>query len=99
MFQLFILAHEQCKRCVAICTDDDIDCVVIDNNAYIVIGQNVNTTGKFFGEFHGDVMAAMVKKGIFQSIDVYDFQALCKVEATQPSEGHSLLHVSVCQSR
>lgn len=63
-----------------------------------MIGQNVNTTGKFFGEFHGDVMAAMVQKGIYQSIDVYDFQELCEVQATQPSEGHTLLHVSVMRN-
>ncbi|KAH8273978.1 hypothetical protein KR044_006824 [Drosophila immigrans] len=87
-----ITAVDNCNNCLPTCTDDDIDCVVIDNNAYIVVGQNVNTTGKFFGEFHGDVMAAMVQKGIFQSIEVYDFQALCKVEPTSPSDGHSLLH-------
>ncbi|EDW03637.1 GH10400 [Drosophila grimshawi] len=87
-----ITAEDNCNNCLPICTDDDVDCVVIDNNAYIVVGQNINTTGKFFGEFHGDVMAAMVQKGIFQSIEVYDYQELCKVEATTPSDGHSLLH-------
>ncbi|XP_060667077.1 voltage-dependent calcium channel subunit alpha-2/delta-3 [Drosophila nasuta] len=94
MYERFfnITAVDNCNNCLPICTDDDVDCVVIDNNAYIVVGQNLNTTGKFFGEFHGDVMAAMVEKGIFQSIEVYDFQALCKEEPTSPSDGHSLLH-------
>ncbi|KAM8715263.1 hypothetical protein ACLKA7_002333 [Drosophila subpalustris] len=87
-----ITAVDNCNNCLPICTDDDVDCVVIDNNAYIVVGQNVNTTGKFFGEFHGDVMAAMVQKGIFQSIEVYDFQALCKEEPKTNSDAHSLLH-------
>lgn len=87
-----ITAVDNCNNCLPICTDDDIDCVVIDNNAYIVVGQNVNTTGKFFGEFHGDVMAAMVQKGIFLSIDVYDFQAQCKDDPKKNSDGHSLLH-------
>jgi len=72
-----------------------VDCVVIDNNAYVVIGQNINTTGKFFGEFHGDVMSAMVEKGIFLSIEVYDYQEQCKEEPKAGSDGHSLLHVSL----
>ncbi|XP_064542057.1 voltage-dependent calcium channel subunit alpha-2/delta-3 isoform X1 [Drosophila montana] len=87
-----ITAVDNCNNCLPICTDDDVDCSVIDNNAYIVVGQNINTTGKFFGEFHGDVMAAMVQKGIFKSIEVYDYQGLCKVEPTTPSDAHSLLH-------
>ncbi|XP_034669004.1 voltage-dependent calcium channel subunit alpha-2/delta-3 [Drosophila subobscura] len=87
-----ITAVDNCNHCLPICTDDDVDCVVIDNNAYIVIGQNMNTTGKFFGEFHGDVMAAMVEKGIFQAIEVYDYQVQCKEEPKTNSDGHSLLH-------
>ncbi|XP_017853945.1 voltage-dependent calcium channel subunit alpha-2/delta-3 [Drosophila busckii] len=87
-----ITAVDNCNNCLPICTDDDIDCVVIDNNAYIVVGQNINTTGKFFGEFHGDVMTAMVMKGIYKQIEVYDYQELCEVKPTSPSEGHSLLH-------
>ncbi|KAH8279880.1 hypothetical protein KR054_009426 [Drosophila jambulina] len=82
----------QCHRCLPICTDDDVDCVVIDNNAYIVIGQNINTTGKFFGEFHGDVMSAMVERGIFLSIAVYDYQEQCKEEPKTNSDAHGLLH-------
>ncbi|KAH8323327.1 hypothetical protein KR067_005091 [Drosophila pandora] len=87
-----ITAVDHCDGCMPICTNDDVDCVVIDNNAYIVIGQNINTTGKFFGEFHGDVMAAMVERGIFLSIEVYDYQSQCKEEPITNSDGHSLLH-------
>ncbi|EDW89685.2 voltage-dependent calcium channel subunit alpha-2/delta-3 [Drosophila yakuba] len=87
-----ITAEDHCNHCLPICTDDDVDCVVIDNNAYIVIGQNINTTGKFFGEFHGDVMTAMVERGIFLSIEVYDYQEQCKEEPKAGSDGNGLLH-------
>ncbi|XP_023032149.1 voltage-dependent calcium channel subunit alpha-2/delta-3 [Drosophila willistoni] len=87
-----ITAQDHCNKCMPICTDDDVDCVVIDNNAYIVIGQNINTTGKFFGEIHGDVMTVMVEKEIFQSIDVYDYQQQCKEDPPAPDSGHNLLH-------
>lgn len=84
----------QCNGCIKTCTSDEIDCYVIDNNAYIVIAQNVNHTGKFFGDHQGDVMAAMVEKSFFQAINVYDYQALCREEVDDSSDAQALLHVS-----
>lgn len=59
-----------------------------------MLARNVNHTGKFFGEYQGDVMLAMVEKGIYQSIEVYDYQALCPTGPDQNSEGNILAHVS-----
>ncbi|XP_030376767.1 voltage-dependent calcium channel subunit alpha-2/delta-3 [Scaptodrosophila lebanonensis] len=87
-----ITAVDNCHGCLPTCMDDDIDCYVIDTNAYIVVGQNINSTGKFFGEYHGDVMAAMVEKNIYQSIDVYDYQQQCRLDLDLSSDGHILLH-------
>lgn len=76
------------------CDSDENECYVIDNNAYIILSRNVNHTGKFFGEYQGDVMLAMVEKGIFQTIDIYDYQALCPKERSQQNDGNEILHVS-----
>lgn len=76
------------------CNTDEHECYVVDNNAYVILSDNLNDTGKFFGEVEGAVMDAMVEKDIFKSIDVYDFQALCKEETKTSSDGHSLLNVS-----
>lgn len=59
-----------------------------------MIAQNVNHTGKFFGEYQGDVMSAMVEKNYFQAIDVFDYQALCRIDVDDSSDAQSLLHVS-----
>lgn len=58
------------------------------------MARNVNHTGKFFGEFQGDVMEAMVQMEFFQSIDVYDYQSLCVNEDAKQSDGSNLMHVS-----
>lgn len=39
-------------------------------------------------------MLAMVEKGIFQTIDIYDYQALCPKERSQQNDGNEILHVS-----
>lgn len=59
------------------------------------MARNVNHTGKFFGEFQGDVMEAMVQLEYYQSIDVYDYQSLCVDEDAKQSEGNALMHVSI----
>lgn len=77
------------------CNTDEHECYVVDNNAYVVLSENLNDTGRFFGEIEGAVMDAMVEKNIFKSIDVYDYQALCKEDVESSSDAHSLLHVSL----
>ncbi|KAL9929271.1 ca[2+] channel Muscle-specific alpha2/delta subunit [Glossina fuscipes fuscipes] len=87
-----ITSIDNCNGCIKTCDSDENECYVIDNNAYIMLARNVNHTGKFFGEYQGDVMLAMVEKEIFQSIEVYDYQALCPTGSDQNSEGNILGH-------
>ncbi|XP_053958042.1 voltage-dependent calcium channel subunit alpha-2/delta-3 [Anastrepha ludens] len=87
-----ITSVDNCHGCIKTCLSDEIECYVIDNNAYIVIAQKENHTGKFFGEYQGDVMQAMVDKNFFQAINVYDYQALCREEVDDSSDAQSLLH-------
>lgn len=59
-----------------------------------MLARNVNHTGKFFGEFQGDVMEAMVQLEYFQSIDVYDYQSLCVNDKAKQSDANAIIHVS-----
>lgn len=62
---------------------------MIDNNGYILISEdNMNDTGRFFGELEGSIMEVMVKEGIFNKITIYDYQGLCKNE-TRGNETNS----------
>lgn len=60
------------------CNNNDYACYVIDNNGYILLSNNTNDTGRFFGEIEDSAMRELLKMRIFKDITVYDFQAVCK---------------------
>lgn len=76
------------------CDDDRSDCYVLDNNAYIVLSERENVTGRFFGEIEGAVMESMVELNIFKVITVYDLQGLCSEEVEKKSDCDTLWTVS-----
>lgn len=67
---------------------------MVDNNAYIVLSERDNITGRFFGEIEGAVMESMVELNIFKVITVYDLQGLCSEEVEKTSHGATLWTVS-----
>lgn len=64
---------------------------MIDNNGYIVISENLNDTGRFFGKVNSPVMRALVENGTFQEIVVYDWQALCSEMLEVSSDANLML--------
>lgn len=76
---------------IAECRWNGSVCYVIDNNGYVVISQNLNDTGRFFGKVKGAVMQAMVEESIFHKIVLYDWQALCSTKTEVSSEASLLL--------
>lgn len=61
------------------------DCYVIDNNGYIILSENSEDTGRFFGEAEGRAMQSLVDLGIFKMLTVYDYQAVCIKEEDEES--------------
>lgn len=68
---------------------------MIDNNGYVIISENHNETGEYFGEvpFGGAIMESMIEMEIFKKLTVYDFQALCSEEIEIKSSAMMLLTV------
>ena len=61
------------------CSNDIIDCYLIDQNGYIVVSNDTKyPVGSFFGDMHASVMCSMVQQGIFTPVVIYDYQALCE---------------------
>lgn len=63
------------------------DCYVIDNNGYILLSEDPEDVGRFFGEAEGRAMEALVELQVFKAITVYDYQAVCVKE--QPNDESS----------
>lgn len=77
------------------CTTIELDCYIIDGNGYVVVSENRNDTGRFFGELEGAIMEAMVSKNIFRRIPMFDYQSLCFEELNgENSDASSLLTVN-----
>ncbi|CAL7949540.1 unnamed protein product [Xylocopa violacea] len=54
-----------------------MDCYLLDQNGYVVISEAHNDTGQFMGTQEGAVMYSMVHQGLYNPIDIYDYQAWC----------------------
>lgn len=71
-----------------------VDSFVIDNHGYIVLSKNRRHIGQFFGEIEGSVMEAMLINDTFESVTVYDLQAVCVRLEAVGSSSNMLLTVS-----
>ncbi|KAL3289880.1 hypothetical protein HHI36_023270 [Cryptolaemus montrouzieri] len=69
--------------CNKTCTSDKLECYILDNNGFIIISENLEHTGRFFGQIDGTIMDSLVQDRIYKKIPVYDYQGVCS-----NSKGH-----------
>ncbi|XP_031833886.1 ca[2+] channel Muscle-specific alpha2/delta subunit isoform X3 [Nomia melanderi] len=60
------------------CSHNWIDCYLLDQNGYVVISEAHNDTGQFMGTQEGAVMNSMVGQGLYNPVEIYDYQAWCE---------------------
>ncbi|XP_017890141.1 voltage-dependent calcium channel subunit alpha-2/delta-3 isoform X2 [Ceratina calcarata] len=78
------------------CGYEWIDCYLLDQNGYVVISEGHNDTGQFMGTQEGAVMSSMVAQGLYNSVEIYDYQAWCddlRIEAAASTLTEPLVHV------
>ncbi|CAL8108692.1 unnamed protein product [Orchesella dallaii] len=59
------------------CDNGEFDCFVLDDNGFILVSENHEDTGKFFGEVDGMVMEMLVNSDVYKRVRVVDYQAVC----------------------
>lgn len=68
---------------------------MIDGNGYIMVSENREDTGTFFGDKEGAIMNDMVTvQKIFRKIPMFDYQAVCFEIDNNPSSAGILWSVS-----
>ncbi|KFB44569.1 AGAP005490-PA-like protein [Anopheles sinensis] len=81
LYTLFRNITSQCghgdPRCEKTCFTGDYQCYVIDNNGFVVISEQLQETGAFFGEVKPAFMQRLLDDAIFRNVTVYDYQAVC----------------------
>jgi len=69
----FKIAHDEQLNCPS----EQVDCFVLDNNAFVIIGESYKHVGKFFGELNFELLQDLVRVGVYRQIHFYDYQAIC----------------------
>ncbi|KAM9328053.1 LOW QUALITY PROTEIN: voltage-dependent calcium channel subunit alpha-2/delta-4 [Pholidichthys leucotaenia] len=77
--------------CPLRCDSIDIQCYVIDNNGFVLISEQRNDAGRFFGEIDGSVMTTLIRMGMFKRVSLFDYQAMCKINLHSVSCARPLL--------
>ncbi|PBC33968.1 Voltage-dependent calcium channel subunit alpha-2/delta-3 [Apis cerana cerana] len=73
-----------------------IDCYLLDQNGFVVISEAHNNTGQFMGTQEGAVMSSMVGQGLYNPIEIYDYQAWCeevRIEAAANTLTDPLIYI------
>lgn len=68
------------------CSHEWIDCYLLDQNGYVILSDAHNNTGQFMGTQDGAVMLSMVSQGLYNPVDIYDYQAWCRERVSNNNE-------------
>ncbi|KAF5291746.1 hypothetical protein FQA39_LY14234 [Lamprigera yunnana] len=63
-----------CKRT---CSSQELYCLVLDDNGYVIVSDDSSDTGFFFGEIRSDIMSYLIEEGVYKVTRMYDYQATC----------------------
>lgn len=85
----------QCDGCLKPCHDELQDCYVLDSNGYVMLSEQDNDTGLYFGELDGTgaIMESMIELGIYRQLSIYDFQAHCGTRVQKPNDADAMMTV------
>lgn len=57
--------------------NDSIDCLLVDNNGFIVVGEELPHIGRSLVDYDERLMASLVERKVFHAIQITDYQAIC----------------------
>ncbi|XP_045479597.1 voltage-dependent calcium channel subunit alpha-2/delta-3-like [Harmonia axyridis] len=79
MYNIYNNITTRCKnrRCNLTCESDYLSCFILDNNAYVVLSDNREHTGRYIGDLRPDIMYHLVKNEVYRPTRMFDYQGIC----------------------
>ncbi|XP_076666835.1 ca[2+] channel Muscle-specific alpha2/delta subunit isoform X2 [Andrena cerasifolii] len=78
LYNRFIALTSLSRNSSMNCSHNWTNCYLLDQNGYVVISKANKTSGQFMGTQEGAVMNSMVQQGLYNPIEIYDYQAWCE---------------------
>ncbi|KAJ8937035.1 hypothetical protein NQ318_010787 [Aromia moschata] len=83
MYRLYNVTTKQCvdqegKACNYTCESDYLNCFILDNNAYVVLSDDVEFIGRYMGDIRPDIMARLTDESVYTRKRMFDYQAICQ---------------------
>ncbi|XP_057672266.1 voltage-dependent calcium channel subunit alpha-2/delta-3-like [Diorhabda carinulata] len=60
------------------CKQEDLNCYILDNNAYVVLSDEREHIGRYIGDIRPDILSYLIDDKIFTPYKMYDYQAICQ---------------------
>ncbi|XP_044255106.1 voltage-dependent calcium channel subunit alpha-2/delta-3-like [Tribolium madens] len=60
------------------CACKDLSCYILDNNAYVVLSNEKEYTGRFVGDVSPIITHRLIQNGVYKRIRMFDYQAICQ---------------------
>lgn len=67
-------------NCENVCSRSNangINCVLIDNNGWVVVSRDHDHVGRFLGEVDYNLFTSLLDMNVYRPVRMYDFQAIC----------------------
>ncbi|XP_066251925.1 voltage-dependent calcium channel subunit alpha-2/delta-3 isoform X2 [Euwallacea similis] len=77
--------------CKKTCESDELHCLMLDDNGYVIVSEYLQETGFFFGKLRPDIMSQLIEVGVYKAHRMFDYQGLCPEEQETGSSGSRLL--------
>lgn len=78
--------------------NDSIDCLLVDNNGFIVVGEELPYVGRSLSVYDEKLMLSLVNKRLFHQINLTDYQAICARSAEQVAADQRAAAQAVAQA-
>jgi len=78
--------------------NDTIDCLLVDNNGFIVVGEELPYIGRPLIDYDENLMQSLVEHRVFHQVQLTDYQAICARNDPPPEQRNAAANAQITSS-